>query len=664
MKRQFEIAEDDLKTARETVTHWPELVVHVVDGYRSNGKGLTHGVQKDAIQNSWGARKKERGIGWSVRFELIESSGLTFLTIEDRGTCGLTGRVLKPEEYLEDLPEEERWGRFESLAFSRGQSEKVLGSRGRGKFIFVGASQDQTILYDTLRGDGVYRFGFRTVKKISSPVNSFDGKVGAKKITEYTKGLLKPLKTVGTRVMIVNPVTELVDAVKSGELKRNIEETWWEILHRYGADIRVSGEKVILPEGLILNAKESESRKVWKLKNQLLRIGGKRYKIKEFYAVCDKKNLIPEDIRGVSIQRSGMKICSISLDYLPKEIGEGLFGYVIIDRDFETELLKDEGVEHYSFDFVKQHPRALKNWIRTELNKFAREKLGLGVDPRRLEEERYTNAERKALNAFNLITSRLGFRTGPNPPPPPPQPPPPPPVVVKLIMPYFRFPHEDTTRANYGETIENIALKVLSRKPEFKARIQLNVLLGEDEVDELLDGDFSIKTGEQQVFGPSELNINPVIFPKQGEYKINARMISLEDEDKGEVLDELNRRFYVEQDPPPSGGIFERCESSDFPEEHAELMGYPEPGIRKGTYVLKYNKNHPAKQAVEDDEDKLADYLFLLMALALPQIDLQVYGENPKLMKDEKGKPLTTGETATVGVSQAVGKILSAYYSR
>ena len=147
---------------RRTVRNWPEDVRAIVDGYRAYTT-ISHAVQKDAIQNGWSVRKNGKGAGWGFTFELLEAVGKKFLIMADNGTKGLTGKVLTPEEYDNDLPGDERWGRFEGVAFTQPRAERTLGSRGRGKFIFVGASKEHTILYDTLREDGSYRFGFRTV---------------------------------------------------------------------------------------------------------------------------------------------------------------------------------------------------------------------------------------------------------------------------------------------------------------------------------------------------------------------------------------------------------------------------------------------------------------------------------------------------------------------
>lgn len=168
---------------RETVVNWLNLVLQIVDGYKAQGRGIAHGVQKDAVQNSWDARlDKKAGRGWKMQFQLATTGGKEIFAFTDQGTCGLTGRVLRPEEMEEDLPEDERWGRFESLAFTKSAQGTMipLGSRGRGKFIFVGASKDYNIFYDTLRSDGTYRLGTRTLRR---PVPRFAHGTTAKQDT-------------------------------------------------------------------------------------------------------------------------------------------------------------------------------------------------------------------------------------------------------------------------------------------------------------------------------------------------------------------------------------------------------------------------------------------------------------------------------------------------
>lgn len=659
----FEIPEEDLKTARTTTINWMEQIDTLVDGYRSNGRGVLHGVQKDAIQNSWGARKEDKGREWMVYFELVETPKSNLLVIEDCGTFGLTGRVLRPEEYLEDLAAGERWGRFESLAFSSGQSSKVLGSRGRGKFIFVGASEDHTIFYDTLREDGSYRFGFRTVTQTESPVNAFDGDKGREKLTEYTEGFLKPIDHVGTRVFIVNPIDELVRGFDSGGLERAISETWWEIIKEFGATIKLvhdgTERTVNLPKELALGTKETANIKVWHKKDQSLKIGRRTFKVKELYMVCDKTNPVPDDIRGIGIQRSGMKICPIFHEFLPKDISDGLFGYVIVDKELEEELLKDESPEHYSFVFNKVHPRDLRDYVRREINTFCREKLGFGLDTERIEKERTKNAERRALNAINSIASRLGFAIGPTTRPPGPPPPPPIPTPIKLVMPQFEFPRENG-RINHGEDLGGIELSSVNNKDALSARIQVEILFGESHIKKLFEIDKTVKNGEHLIFGPKVEKITREDYPTQGKYTVHAKMVSLEKEDKGTVLDEINRHFYVEQDPPPIGGVFEDCVGRELPEEFSHITGFHEQGSRSGMYVFTYNLNHPAEKVAGQDEDTLTDYLVLLMALSLPAVDLDRYGEDSKLFT---GGSITGGRVAKE-IPDIVGRVLQVYFNQ
>lgn len=223
---------------RRTVRNWPEDVRAIVDGYRAHTT-IPHAVQKDAIQNAWSAKNNNKGRGWSFTFELIEVRDRNFLVMTDEGTTGLTGRVLTPEEYEMDLPREERWGRFEGVAFTQPREERTLGSRGRGKFIFVGASKEYTILYDTLRDDGIYRFGFRTVTRTESPLHAVDGQDGKRMLSEITGGLIAPLSSVGTRVVIVDPVDELIEDIKNGNFLRCISETWWEIILKYNTNVKL-----------------------------------------------------------------------------------------------------------------------------------------------------------------------------------------------------------------------------------------------------------------------------------------------------------------------------------------------------------------------------------------------------------------------------------------
>ena len=166
--------EDFLQNARDTPIHWPGTIKRILDDYKARGADFIHGNQKDAIQNMVDAIDPNSNEKAKFVIKLIENSKIPLLILEDYGTTGLTGRVLELHEMTDDLDEEERWARFESLSFSKSQISQTLGARGQGKFMLLTASSDVKVTpsgvkvndkeppwlyYDTFRKDGVYRYG-------------------------------------------------------------------------------------------------------------------------------------------------------------------------------------------------------------------------------------------------------------------------------------------------------------------------------------------------------------------------------------------------------------------------------------------------------------------------------------------------------------------------
>jgi hypothetical protein len=622
---------------RRTVRNWPEDVKAIADGYRTHTI-LSHAVQKDAIQNAWSARKNRRGRGWSFTFELVEAEDRKFLLMTDEGTTGLTGKVLTPEEYEMDLPGEERWGRFEGVAFTQPRIERTLGSRGRGKFIFVAASNEFTILYDTLRDDGTYRFGFRTVIRTESPVAAYDGEEGKQKLREMTGNLIEPLSFVGTRVIIVNPIDELVYNIKSGLFMGYIGETWWEIIQKYNAAIRVKtgGQEQIasIPNEFDLKDKDSEKFKVWLKVNQRIPVSFGENQIKNLHIVFNCNEDVPEDIRGVAIQRDGMKICAIEPRYMGREIAEKLYGYINFEPDTEEVLLEDEGIEHYSYDFRRAQPGAVKRFVEDEIMRFAQEKLDYGVDVRELRRQQQRNAERRALVAINRFAKEIGIGMGPgrrdrrgdgHPPRTPKE--------IYLELDDINFPRQDDLRVNYGESISNIRAKIVNYSDiEIIVRFKLFVRFYDRLIKTYNEQDFVISPQHSSDYiGPYQETFLQGDFPNAGRYTIVAKIISLRDEDKGIELDVENRSFYLEEDPPERG-LFEKCEPIVFPERAKMIMAESLTGERRGL-VLQYNVNHPAQEAVQGQEDDLAAYLVWLMGHEMCRYDL--LQESPVLFDTE-----------------------------
>lgn len=622
---------------RQTVRNWPEDVKAIVDGYRSHTT-ISHAVQKDAIQNGWSAKKNKKGREWSFTFELLEAKGRKFLLMTDQGTTGLTGSVLTPEEYEMDLPANERWGRFEGVAFTQPRAERTLGSRGRGKFIFVGASKELTVLYDTLRDDGTYRFGFRTVKKTESPIAAYDDEEGKRKIREMTENLIEPLSSVGTRVIIVNPVDELVNDIKSGRFLRHIGETWWEIILKYDTTIKVRiGEReriATIPKEFNLGTEDSREFRVWTQEHQKIRVGFEEAKIKKFYIAYNAGKSIPDDIKGVAIQRGGMKICSLEPKYLGRDITDKIYGYITLDPLTEDILLDDEGTEHYSYDFRRSFPGAIKRYVEDEMMKFAQDKLGYGIDRREVRRQQQRNAERRALVAANKFAQALGIGVGPGVNPggsggerhP---------KLVRIQMDELILPRPGDLRINYGENVKNIKIRVVNDdERDLNMRVKLFLRFYDKILKTFLECDIKVPSHTvTDAFGPFEEKFIENDYPDTGKYTVVARIYSLMDENKGAELDYKTKSFYLEEDPPVHG-LFERCEASGFPDEDPikYWMGYSgEYGSERGL-ILNYNVNHLGYLAVSENEEDLAGYILGIMGQEMCLYDLML--EEPIMFKD------------------------------
>ncbi len=89
---------------------YSQLILNILGSYPID---LSHGVQKDAIQNGWDAKDKEKN-DWKYEFEIIKipRSNKVAVLMSDYGTFGLTGEMTAKDVYAsEDIPEEERWAR-------------------------------------------------------------------------------------------------------------------------------------------------------------------------------------------------------------------------------------------------------------------------------------------------------------------------------------------------------------------------------------------------------------------------------------------------------------------------------------------------------------------------------------------------------------------------
>lgn len=405
--------------------NWSNFLDQIIRDYETPpARGVAHGLQKDAIQNGWGARVAEKGRDWSFAFVLLASpDGGLFLTMTDTGTTGLIGIVYdNAKEQLPDaLPSNEKLARFESMFDSGGNVGP--GLFGRGKLIFNSASKDCLIYYDSLTKDGKYRFGKRHIKGRSCEQYKriFEDDTARSMLKQLTGGILQPLEKPGTRITIVNPVQEVVDAVRDGTFLQAVEETWWEIILKYNAKITVTNEKGEIFHAQVpkefdnFRKKDENGWKVYYRSNEPVQVGGQELQIKHLHFLLPPAgHTLRQELLGINVYRRGMKIGLLQLSGIPDEISDRFFGYIQLMPDFEDLLAEAENTVHYGFaSRNKPAYRSLKKAVQDHLDIFMLQ-LGYrkpGGDPdlqaKRLMEE--------AQADLNSILSNMGvpsFGTG------------------------------------------------------------------------------------------------------------------------------------------------------------------------------------------------------------------------------------------------------------
>ena len=539
----------------------------IMEGYESRiGRvdWLADAFQKDGIQNSWDARKnKKKGTGWYCRLFLHEKKdGISLIGIEDKNTLGLTGTIPSSEvqtvEILNKEDPEERLATFLSSNWSK-KEKSSLGSRGRGKMVFVGASEDNIIYFDSLRSsDNVYIFGktYLTSSK-SIRVSVVQGKEAINARQEVFGNKIPNITGIGTRIFIDNPRKSLVDSFKDGTLESLIQSTWWEILEKYEAEIIID-----------LNGDQKKVEKSpW---NPVVKIGAKdfkvypiiklpirgNYKIKNI-SLCYLENLdIPDLYKGISIQRSGMVIERLDTRKLfDGEVSDKIVGTVELEKDLEEEILKAEGPEHYNVVWTRSIPISLKKVITKHIKSFAKEFKLLDENIKSSNKEQ-KEAELTVQRELNNLAKKMGLTLGKgisntprgttvrdqNKP-------------LRLSISEFKTP-TDNFRVDFLQKIEgSYATPINENHLEIKVLIRVWIV----------HDDSTIITQEEEMLLPENDGV-PVGWDSikiddrfvRGKYSFRAKMVSMEDYpemgyEKGSEVYSVSKAFYVDEDPEEKG---------------------------------------------------------------------------------------------------------------
>ena len=526
-------------------------------------KGLAHGVQKDAIQNGFGARAEVREVEacrtWSMTFEFKQIGGKDALVFWDEGTLGLTGDILTSDQIIkrfgaQTLGPDQRLGRFLAKFVSGGNVG--AGSFGRGKLIFHAASSTTNILVDSLRApDCLYVALDRKVEggTLLQPRTPYVDDAAKEFIRVKTGGVLTPLTMPGTRIAILDAKPEIVEAfqqsfsesasVYAASFAHMIEETWWEILHRFDAKIYLRhGDKALRvglhdPMKTIAETEDNqEGVRVHSRINIPLTAGQQPYRIKEVRLVVMPSN-VDEEFRDIWIQRKRMKIGSIARGIdAHARIAKRLAGYVVLEPSLEALVEQSEGTTHYAFHLGGSGVRQIRDTVRAELRDFER-RLGLVSASEDAESRRRLLDSMKELNE---LAAELGLLTQQN-------------VGVDqseidILLREMRLAQENSLRIEIGDHVGPIKYRLVNKAARawagtfrVKARQQ-----GREET-ELFSQQVSLEPEAEFDLEAPAFEVSRDRFENGKPVRVEAVFVKV---DSTEVVASCGRTLYIGTDPP------------------------------------------------------------------------------------------------------------------
>lgn len=629
-----------------------------LDGYKTkieHGFWLADALQKDAIQNSWDARINKKGKDWKCLFFLKNINDKKFLGILDEGTKGLIGTQFDNEEELSKIllsskPKEDL-SHFLNSNWSTKDREKG-GTRGRGKIVFLGASKDKKIFFDSLRSsDNRYVSGEIYLDKDKEvKFKHFWDEDAKSKLASFSNKKIIPLNKFGTRILISNPDSSVVRAIEEGDFLGFINDSRWEIIKKFKAKIFVDDDREIknatVPRWYEDNIEGIDSAEgIRENKHLLENIKEKTpYKIKRLILRYPINGNLPESIRGIAIQRSGMTIQRIPADDLLKEEkAKNIYGWIEMDKEpLEEEMKSLEGAEHLDFSWRHKPANYLMNYIRFRIKEFAKE-LKLIEPEQAIKNKVQKTAAEKALKNLTPLFKKFDlsgkYKGGgkkrkqstrdKNEP-------------LRLSIPDFELPHENK-RVNYGDKIKGTyVMPINDFERSFMVLVRVFVVSDDGRTKIIEERHINLYSGRGPKIGTEFIKIDKKIdknYYKKGAYSLKAKMVSLEETDeklpngnrieKGRTLyEQINRKFYIEKDPPESGPFQFQATKK---EEKDNLFEWEE---EDGNYIIYYNELHPKIKPVLEDEEKLSNYLTEQGAL----IGLQIAFEESVSENNSKDK--------------------------
>lgn len=331
----------------------------IIKGYETEpAKGLVHGFQKDIIQNAWGHRKDSKsGNDWKLEIRYVENHKGKFLIVEDFNCTGLIGKNYSQDQISEImangkiLDENEKLARFSTL-YNSGGNTTSAGTYGRGKLMYQAVSNDLKYFFDSLTVNQKYVANY-VDKNEQTLQYAKEGNDAKNWIYENTG--LKEKTIFGTRIIIVNPKTIVINDIKSGKILDYIGETWWRILYKYNANIEIFVDNNLVGKAKVPEYYEKylNDREYFYKKEYTSGIVSPEHKYKKLEIFLAKEDdPIPDGLESISYYRKDMKIGNV---YSPIELPidekykNRIFGYIEFEDNsqWETDLKINENLEHY-----------------------------------------------------------------------------------------------------------------------------------------------------------------------------------------------------------------------------------------------------------------------------------------------------------------------------
>jgi len=309
----------------------------VVDRITKQYENFPKAFQKEATQNSWDVRSdRKKANSWEVKIYAHNEAVQTHLVVEDFGTKGMN---------------EERWTAFLSL-WRPNKEDLDAGGQGQGKFVLMGASEENILVVESISDEIPYRCKFLQNNRKSSDEHCYS-------IKDFIPSA-QPLNHKGTKIWVYNVKKEFLNAVNSQEFVETIIESWWQILGaRFNAKIALFGKEIDAPK------LPSPREELVLLENkQLENFGRIKRLVLQFH-----EEPIPEIFEGVRVQRANMMITKIPFEVYEKDYQNRFSGHIEFDDKLEPSLKDIEKTDHCGFLYDSPW-KEIKNLVKSENEKF------------------------------------------------------------------------------------------------------------------------------------------------------------------------------------------------------------------------------------------------------------------------------------------------------